>query len=117
MNFKRFQVIVAALFVLSLVSSACGSSGSGAPSTPGQYAVQKDSVHFDGERYQLYWADSGGSLHRMDSRKLRLVRDPDRTFLEVPQGGDPILHMREDEPITVEGRDHDGAFSSPWFPF
>src|SRR5260370_8601334 len=54
----------------------------------------------------------------MDRRKLRLVSDPARTFLDVPQGsGDPILHMREDEPITVQGQDHQGAFSSPWFPF
>jgi hypothetical protein len=53
----------------------------------------------------------------MDTHNLRLVRDPDRTFLEVPQSGDPILHMREDEPITVQGQDRQGAFSSPWFPF
>jgi hypothetical protein len=54
----------------------------------------------------------------MDTRQLRLVRDPDRTFLEVPQGGgDAILHLREDEPIAVQGQDHQGAFSSPWFPF
>jgi hypothetical protein len=118
MNFKRLQVIVAALLVLSLVTSACGGSGTGAPSTPGEYSVQKDSVHFDGERYQLYWADSGGALHRLDTRNLRLVRDPNRTFLEVQQGGgDPVLHLREDEPISVEGRDRDGSFSSPWFPF
>jgi hypothetical protein len=118
MKFKRFYILIAALFVLGLVASACGSSGSGAPSTPGQYSVQKDSVHFDGDRYQLYWADAGGALHHLDTRNLRLVRDPDRTFLEVPQGGgDPILHLREDEPITVEGRDREGAFSSPWFPF
>jgi hypothetical protein len=109
--------LLAALFVLSLVTSACAGGG-GAPSAPGQYSVQKDSVHFDGDRYQLYWADNNGSLHQMDTKNLRLVRDPDRTFLEVPQGGgDPILHMREDEPITVAGQDHQGAFSSPWFPF
>jgi hypothetical protein len=54
----------------------------------------------------------------MTTRNLRLVRDPNSTFLEVPQGGgDPILHLREDEPITVNGQDHQGAFGSPWFPF
>ncbi len=106
------------LFVLSVLASACSGGGSGAPSTPGQYPVQKNSVHFDGDRYQLYWSDNNGSLHQMDTKQLRLVRDPDRTFLEVPQGGgDPILHLREDEPITVAGQDHQGAFSSPWFPF
>ncbi len=115
---KRLNFFVAMLVTLSLLASACGAAGTGAPSTPGQYSVQKDSVHFDGERYQLYWADSGGSLHRMETRNLRLVRDPNNTLLEVPQGGgDPILHMREDEPITVEGQDHQGGFSSPWFPF
>src|SRR5712692_2377196 len=115
---RRLSLFFAALFVLSLITSSACAAGDGGPSTPGQYSVQKDSVHFDGDRYQLYWADNNGSLHQMDTRKLRLVRDPDRTFLEVPQGGgDPILHMREDEPITVQGQDHQGGFSSPWFPF
>lgn len=115
-SLARFSALLAAIVVLSLVATACG-SGTGAPTTPGQYSVQRDSVHFDGDRYQLYWADNNGSLHHMQTHNLRLVRDPDRTFLEVPQGGDPILHMREDEPITVDGQDHQGAFSSPWFPF
>ena len=106
------------LFVLSIVASACGAAGDGAPQSAGQYSVQKDSVRFDGDRYQLYWADANGSLHHLDTRKLRLVRDPERTFLDVPQGGgDPVLHLREDEPIAVQGQDRQGAFSSPWFPF
>jgi hypothetical protein len=113
---RRFSVVFAALLLLSLVASAC-SSGGGVPTTPGQYSVQKDSVHFDGDRYQLYYADNNGSLHHLDTQKLRLVRDPDRTYLDVPQSGDPILHLKEDEPITVDGQDHQGAFSSPWFPF
>jgi hypothetical protein len=115
---RKLNLLLVALFVLSIVASACGAAGGGAPAAPGQYSVQKDSIHFDGERYQLYWADNNGSLHQLDTRNLRLVRDPDRTFLEVTQGGgDPILHLREDEPIAVQGRDHQGAFSSPWFPF
>src|SRR5579859_5737585 len=112
----RLSLLCAALFALSLITSACG-AGDGRPGSPGQYSVQKDSVHFDGDRYQLYWADTNGSLHQMDTHNLRLVRDPERTFLEVPPSGDPILHMREDEPITVQGQDRQGAFSSPWFPF
>src|SRR5215475_9952751 len=113
------RTFVLALAAASLIlTSACGPSQTAPPSQPGQYTVQKDSVHFDGDRYSLYWADNGNAVHRMETRNLRLVRDPDRTFLEVPQGGgDPILHLREDEPITVQGQDHEGAFSSPWFPF
>jgi hypothetical protein len=115
---RPLNLIFAILFALSIVASACGASGDGGPAAPGQYSVQKDSIAFDGERYQLYWADTNGSLHRMDTRKLRLVRDPERTFLEVQQGGgDPTLHMREDEPIAVRGQDRQGSFSSPWFPF
>src|SRR6185437_629294 len=115
-SLRRLSAVFTAVLVLSVFASAC-SAGDGAPSTPGQYSVQKNSVHFDGDRYQLYWADNNGSLHHLDTRKLRLVRDPDRTYLDVPQSGDPILHLKEDEPITVEGQDHQGAFSSPWFPF
>ena len=115
---RALHLLIAALFALSFVASACSSTGGGVPATPGEYSVQKDSVRFDGDRYQLYWADNNGSLHQLDTRKLRLVRDPDRTYLEVPQGGgDPVLHLREDEPVTVEGQDRQGAFSSPWFPF
>lgn len=111
------KTLLPLLLAISLLATACGSGG-GAPSSPGNYPVQTNSVHFDGDRYELYWADPGGSLHRMQTHNLRLVQDPSSTFLEVPQGGgDPVLHLRHDEPITVEGQDHQGAFSSPWFPF
>jgi hypothetical protein len=113
---KSARILLSLVVALSLFASAC-SSGSGAPSTPGQYSVQRDSVHFDGDRYQLYWADPGGSLHHLDTHNLRLVQDPNGTFLEVPQSGDPILHLRQDEPITVDGQDRQGGFGSPWFPF
>ena len=114
---RALNLLFASLFALSFIASAC-SAGGGEPSAPGSYSVQANSVRFDGDRYQLYWADNNGSLHRMETQKLRLVRDPERTFLEVPQGGgDPILHLKADEPITVQGQDHEGAFSSPWFPF
>lgn len=113
---KSLKTFLPLLVVLALLATACGSA-SGAPSSPGQYPVQAGSVHFDGDNYQLYWADSGGSLHHMDTHNVRLVQDPNGTFLEVPQSGDPVLHLRQDEPITVQGQDRQGAFSSPWFPF
>lgn len=114
----HLRFAIAAFFALSLITSACSSSGATAPpAQPGQYTIQKDSVRFDGERYSLYWADSAGALHRMETRNLKMVRDQDKNFLEVQSGSDPTLHLREDEPITVDGRDTGGAFSSPWFPF
>jgi len=109
---RALLLIFAATLVLS---TAC--SG---PSLPpaGQYSVQKGSVHFDGERYQLSYLDSRtNELHSVGLRDLKMVRDNDRTFLDVPSGGDPTLHLREDEPITVEAQDHQGGFSSFWFPF
>src|SRR5919202_2911336 len=117
MKTRRLSLLVGVLFVLSVLSAACSGTGSGGPAAPGNYDVQKNSVRFDGERYQLFWADQSGALHEMQTRKLPLVRDPDKTYLEVPSGGDPILHLKEDEPITVEGQDRQGGFSSSWFPF
>src|SRR5919201_5149160 len=114
---RRSLAALGVLFVLSLLVTACGPSTGGGPSAPGSYDVQKNSVRFDGERYDLFWADQSGTLHEMQTRKLRLARDPERTYLEVPSSGDPILHLREDEPITVEGQDRQGGFSSSWFPF
>lgn len=113
------RVALAVLLVLSLGLSACtGGGGSGAPRAPGQYEVQRNSVHYDGSQYGLVWSDTDGSLHQMQTRNLRMVRDEQRTYLEVAGGGgDPVLHLRQDEPITVDGRDRQGGFSSPWFPF
>jgi len=108
---RRF---VSVLLALSVVAAAC--AGPALPAA-GSYSIQKNSVQFDGERYQLYYADASGALQRLETKSLRMVRDNDRTYLEVPSSGDPVLHLREDEPITVQGQDNGGAFSSPWFPF
>jgi hypothetical protein len=106
--------LVSVLLVLSVVTAAC--AGPALPAA-GSYSVQKNSVQFDGERYQLYYADGSGAVQRLETKNLQMVRDNERTYLEVPASGDPILHLREDEPITVQGQDSAGAFSSPWFPF
>jgi hypothetical protein len=112
------HVLLSALLVLSLAASACsGTSGRGVPPAPGQYEVQKDSIRYDGQHYQLFWTDKDGAVRQMETSNLRLVRDDQRTFLEVPGNGDPILHLREDERITVLGQDHQGPFQSFWFPF
>src|SRR5258708_3815796 len=69
---RRLTFFFAALFVLSLITTACGPGGDGGPSTPGQYSVQKDSVHFDGDRYQeattrAYGSPPTGSFGRDES--------------------------------------------------
>ncbi len=52
--------VLSVLLVLSVVTAACTG---GAPLTPaGTYSVQKNSVQFDGERYQLYYADVSGAV-------------------------------------------------------
>src|SRR3979411_372443 len=76
----RVRLLFAALFVLSIITSACSGGTTAPPSQPGEYSVQKDSVHFDGDRYTLYWADNNGSLHQLKKQKMRLVRDPHRPF-------------------------------------
>src|SRR5215207_7447142 len=97
---RPLHFVFASVLVLSLGLTACSPSASGGPAAPGSYDVQKSSIQFDGERYSLYWANTDGSLHRLETRDLKLVRDPDKTFLEVPSQGDPVLHLREDEPIA-----------------
>lgn len=113
------RLVLVTLLVLSMGLTACSGGGdSGGPRAPGQYEVQKNSVRYDGSRYQLMWSDTDGSVHQMQARNLKMVRDEQRTYLDVPSGGgDAILHLRQDEPVTVEGRDRQGDFASPWFPF
>jgi hypothetical protein len=112
------RLLLSAILVLSLAASACsGASGRGVPAAPGEYEVQNGSVRYDGQNYQLFWTDKDGSVRHMETSKLRLVRDEQRTFLEVPGNGDPILHLRADEGIAVQAQDHQGPFQSFWFPF
>lgn len=114
-RWRRYRVLSGMLCVLALLLAACASGSEGVPGRPGQYEIRKGSVSFDGDRYQLLWQDAQGGLHRARGRDFRLVQD-ERNFLEV-DGGSPILHVREDEPISVEGEDNQGGFSSFWFPF
>jgi len=44
-----------------------------------------------------------------------MARD-ERTFLQTGSGS-PVIHLKEDEAVTVKGRDRDGDFTSSWFPF
>jgi hypothetical protein len=108
----RSPLVLLTLSVLLLL--ACGAPASrGLPSGAGEYPVQ--GVGFDGKQYSFHWAGTDGQLHRAQAEDLKLAQG-DRTYLEVGSGT-PVLHLKDDEPVTVHGRDSSGGFSSMWFPF
>ena len=103
--------------LLVLVGAACGGGGGnrGFPKEAGQYEIVKGTLAFDGKDYELTWLDAAGSSHQAKGREVRMQKD-DRTFLEIGAGS-PLIHLKEDEGVIVRGRDKDGIFESPWFPF
>ncbi len=111
------RIVLILLFVLAtpLWSVACGSNG-GLPSTPGRYPIKEKSVSYDGDRYSFYWADAAGTLHHASTSDVKLALG-DTNELEIDASKNAILHLKQDEPITVEGRDHQGDFGSFWYPF
>jgi hypothetical protein len=113
-RFTRSPIVLLLLSLLVVLATACGPSSHGMPKSPGEYAAQR--VAFDGKQYSFLWASpEGGELHEARSEDLKLVQG-ERTYLEVGQGP-PVLHLKQDEPVSVSRRDSGGLFSSPWFPF
>jgi hypothetical protein len=110
---SRLSLVV--LLAAMLVLAAC-SGGDGLPKAAGRYAIKEKSVSFDGERYQFFWADAGGNLHRAASDDVKLKLG-DATLLEITDKKEAILHLKQEEPVTVEGRDRNGDFNSFWYPF
>ena len=104
------QIVVPAV---ALVLLACSSSG--LPKQAGQYDIQPKSLAYDGEEYSFYWVDRDKSVHLARMDDIKMVQDS-RTFLDV-QGDEPILHLAEEDPITVRGEDRRGPFDTFWFPF
>jgi hypothetical protein len=103
--------------VLLIILGSCDlSSAEGLPEEPGRYALKEKSVTYDGERYSFLWSDAGGALQRAttDDVKLQLAEE---NALEITAERDAILHLRQDEPVTVEARDQQGDFGSFWYPF
>lgn len=112
---RRAALILLAV-LLAAVGVACGGNGnSGFPKDPGQYEIVKGTLVYDGQKYSLNWLDAGGSSRQAEGRDVRMQQDQ-RTFLEIGSGS-PLVHLKEDEAVTVRGRDRDGLFESPWFPF
>jgi hypothetical protein len=104
------------LILLIILGSCDFSSAEGLPEAPGRYPLKEKSVTFDGERYSFLWADPAGTLQRAttDDVKLQLAETNE---LELTAEGDAILHLKQDEPVTVEARDQQGDFGSFWYPF
>jgi hypothetical protein len=112
----RRAALILMASVLVLAGTACGGGGNrGFPKEAGQYEIVKGTLAFDGKDYELAWLDAAGSSHQAKGRDVRMQKD-DRTFLEIADGS-PLIHLKEDEGVIVRGRDKDGMFESPWFPF
>lgn len=109
------RIALVALLLSTTVIAACG-SGNGLPPQPGRYTVKEKSIGFDGEKYAFFWADATGALHRVESNNVKLQLD-EKTELEITPEKHAVLHLKQDEPVTVEGRDHQGDFGSFWYPF
>jgi hypothetical protein len=108
------RTLAICLIVLTPLVAACGNGG--LPAAPGRYTLKDKSVSFDGDRYSFFWADAAGELHHAQTSDVKLQLD-DSSFLEVAPSKDAVLHLKQDEPVTVEGRDRQGDFGNFWYPF
>lgn len=113
---KLARIAAFLLLISTLVLAACSGGGDGLPAAPGRYKLKEKSISFDGDKYSFFWADAAGNLKRVqtDDVKLRLG---DENLLEITDKKEAILHVKQDEPVTVEGRDEGGDFGSFWYPF
>jgi len=110
---RRWGLILLLLAAFTLM--ACSGS-SGLPAAPGTYQIKANSITYDGDAYSFLWADAAGTLTRArtDDIKLQLA---EANVLEITANKEAILRLTQKEPVTVEGRDDQGSFSSFWFPF
>jgi hypothetical protein len=111
----RRALLLPLILLLALLGAACGNGNSGFPKDAGEYSIQPNSITYDGKKYALIWQDPSGGLHPAEGQDVRMER-AERTFLQTGSGS-PVIHLKEDEAVTVKGRDGDGDFTSSWFPF
>jgi hypothetical protein len=110
---RRIGLIL--LLLSTLILAACG-GGSGLPTQPGRYTLKDKSISFDGDRYSFMWADATGALHPVKTDDVKLQLD-EKNELEITADKHAVLHLKQDEPVTVEGRDRQGDFGNFWYPF
>jgi len=113
-NGRILRFVGVALIVLV---AACG-RGDGLPSAAGEYTVKSKSISFDGERYIFQWAPEtkGSDLAWAKTNDVRLQLD-DRTFLQVDAGKKAVLHLTQDEPVTLVRDDRGTHYESSWYPY
>jgi hypothetical protein len=110
----RYLSLLMLLLPALAFAAACGGSG-GLPSKDGRYAVQPNSITWDGDQYRFAWADQSGILHQAQTKAIKLLQD-DQTYLQV-QNHQATLHLEQSTPVTVLAQDSRGNYSNSWFPF
>jgi hypothetical protein len=106
----RFAIFLSILFIVL----GCSSSR-GLPPASGEYEIKANSLTWDGSEYEFFWKDGKGELHRASADKLKMVEDT-RTYLEMSEA-EPVVHLAKEDPVAIRGEDHNGSFTTPWFPF
>ena len=129
------SVRVAAALLLAASLAACSSPGSsfssgtsagapavpplaqevkeGLPVAPGTYPISPGSLSRDAQGiYGFSWRNPTGAATWNQGRSslMKLAQGTEDT-LEVPQGGDPVLRLKPDTPITLP--DDDGPVGGP----
>lgn len=100
----------------------------GLPTQPGRYAVVAGSILRDAQGvYQLSWTGTDGASGTARVSSLKLNQS-DKEELEIPEQGDPILHLGPQTPVRIvesstagEQRERSGGgvsfIPALWFPF
>lgn len=76
----------------------------GLPTAPGRYAVANDSVVRDARGvYHFSWLEPGVSTGTGTPASVSRVKlaESNTSGLEIPEAGDPVLHLRRDTPIAL----------------
>ncbi|MBI4497889.1 MAG: hypothetical protein HY689_08335 [Chloroflexi bacterium] len=85
------------------VQRAAPQANAGFPPRSGDYEVRPGSLQMDtGGTYYIWWyvTGPGGAVNLARGSNVKLVED-DRTFLRMEADGQPVLHLKTEEPIGL----------------